>query len=355
MPYSMPRSTPPGSSRPLVGVRILFAFFICLGVFLPGCSFGYTNLHPDENSALYDDVFSDLLLPGDEPRWLWIRGVISGDFRGDGTVAEEAVIATIQKGDRNRPGPIESAFLAICDVDEKGGRKTIARVRLFEGDPIAGAPKPENDLWHALPVPLTRTRAQVVQDKVGMKETVVVYFWGESLPGGVWYVGYSLDNDRGLVKKLETALWQKTPGFLTVNLDRSIEAAPFGYQLILGATAIPAEILAKLDNPGEAPTWGHVFARGVDGVYHQADRRFGDNYRRLENRWNQIYLTAVFQGLPPDELAWFEYYLGVINTYTGNADMAARFLEKARKNAKDPTLARAVAVALRDAAGQGEK
>lgn len=340
--------------RLFVGARILLPALVCLGALLPGCTFGYTNFHPGENSALYDELFSDIILAGDGQRWLWIRGVLTGDFRGDGKVAEEAVIATVQKGSLARPGPIESAFLVICDVAENGDRQAIARIMLFDGDPIAAAPKPEYDLWQATPVPLTRTRAQVVQDKVGMKEAVVVYFWGDSLPGSVWYTGYILDDDRGLVKKLETAVWQKTPGFLTVNLDRSIAAAPFGYQLILGATAIPAEIMAKLDNPGEEPTWGHVYARDANGLYHQADRRFGVNYQRLENRWNQIYLKAVFQGLPPDELAWFEYYLGIINSYIDNADMASRFLEKARKNAKDPVLARAIAAAIRDA-GQGGK
>ncbi len=333
----------------MTGLRRLSPIVLGLSLagclFLAGCSLGYTNLRPGENSALYAPMFSDVINRYDEPRWLWVRGSISGDFDGDGKVGHEAVVATIQAGSPKSPGPIETAFLVLCEIGEDGSRTAVARTVLFEGDPIAKAPRAENDLIRVVPVPLTKARAQTVQDKVTLKESVVVYFWGDRLPGGVWYGGYSLEDGR-LVKNLETVLWQATPGFMTANLDKSIEGSHLGYQILFSIAAIPGEVSEKLGNVRDAPLWGHVFARGKDGVYRQADARFGEHYREIENIWNQSYLRAVLRELPADELAWFEYYMGIMNHYTRNDDMSARFLRKAAEGAKNPALVEAVRTAI---------
>ena len=302
---------------------------------------GFTNLHPGENSAMYASIFEDIISSYDEPHWLWVRGTISGDLNGNGVVDEEAVIATIQKGDERKPGPIEAAILVACRIEPDGKRTTIARKLLFDSSPIPNAPKPVNDLGVVLDRPFTRCRAQMVQDKVTLTETVVVYFWSDPTPSSVWYKGFAL-TDEGWKENLESVMWQTTPGFLTVNLDRSIDASPYGYQLAFGVAAIPEPIMSKLGAPHEAPLWGHVFARNKDGRYGQADERFADNYRQVEGAWNQTYLKAVIKGLPPEELAWFEYHLGLLNHYTGNEEMAHGFLNKADKFADDPTLRRAL-------------
>ncbi len=194
-------------------------------------------------------------------------------------------------------------------------------------------------------VPLTRCRAQMVQDKATLKETVVAYFWGDSMPGPVWYAGYGLEDGKW-VKNLEAAFWQKSPGFLTTNLDRSIDAAHLGYQLVFGVAAVPDDVIAKIAQPGDAPLWGHVYARNGEGFYEQADARFGEQYRRIQGAWNQMYLKASLEGLPPEDMAWFEYHLGMLNRHLGEDALAGAFLRKAAKNAKDPTLVKGVEAAV---------
>lgn len=317
------------------------AFCLAATLSLPGCSMGYANLHPGENSALYHHLFNDVISLYDEPYWLWVRGTISGDLDGNGKVEEELVVATIQKGSRRQPGPIEMAFLVACKLDANGNRQAIARQLLFDRSPIPGAPRASTDIDHIVDNPFTRCRAQMIQDKVSMGESIVVYFWTDPTPCSVWYVGYAL-KDGKFVKNLETVMWQHTPGIGTVNLDRSIEARQSGYQLVFGVAALPDSVMAKIGKPSEAPLWGHVFARDKDGVYRQADARFAEHYSRLEGPWNQAYLKAIVKGLTPEELAWFEYHLAIMNHYTGNRDMAEAFIAKAAVNAKDPALAAAI-------------
>lgn len=308
---------------------------------LAGCSLGYTQLKPGENSALYQHLFADVISNYDEPYWLWIRGTISGDLNGNGVVEEEVILATIQKGDSRRPGPIEVALVVVCEVGADGKRTAVARQLLFDRSPIPDAPRPVNDLGIVTNDPLTRCRIQMVADKVTLNESFVVYFWGDANPTSAWYAGFSLVDGR-LAKNLETVIRQTTPGFLTANLDRSVEASPFGYQLVFGVAAIPDDVFRKIGQPHESPLWGHVYARNAQGIYEQADGRFGDNYRQLEGAWNQNYLKAVIKGLPMEDLAWFEYHLGILNHYTGNPDMALGFLSKARQYAADPVLKAAV-------------
>ena len=336
-------------------LRTLLAVF-CLGwlVFAAGCSIGYTNLRPDENSAMYQHLFQDVIHRFDEPYWLWVRGTISGDLNGNGVVDEEVIIATIQKGSRRHPGPIEVAFLVACEVAPDGTRTAIARTLLFDKSPVPDAPRPMNDLDFLSDAPFTRCRAQMIQDKVTLTETVVVYFWGDPTPTSVWYAGFALKEGE-MVKNLETVIWQSTSGLLTVNLDRSVEASPYGYQLAFSVAAIPPDIFSKIGPPSEAPLWGHVFARNDQGYYEQADERFGEHYRQLEPAWNQIYLKAVIKGLPPEELAWFEYHIGILNYYTGNIEMAEGFLKKAARFAKDPVLIKGIeTVRAKVAAKAGE-
>lgn len=313
-------------------------------VLFSGCGMGYTQLKPGENSGYYASLFHDIISSYDEPHWLWIRGTASMDYDGDGKTTEEAVVATIQAGTEKRPGPIESAFLLICRIGENGERTTVARTMLFDSSPFKNAPRPENDLGMFRDVPLTRVRAQVVEDKVSLKETIVVYFWGDEQPGSAWYAGFCREDEK-LTKVLETVLWQNSPGLLVTNLDRRIEASRFGYQLVVGVAAIPTEIMRKIDPAQSPPLWGHVFARDDKGFYRQADARYAEHYSQLEGQWNQVYLKAVMHGLPDADLAWFEYHLGILNYYIGNVDMASRFLNKAARNAEDDT--------LRDGANRG--
>lgn len=323
----------------------LVAFALAAAALVAGCSMGFTNLHPGENSALYQHLFADVISNYDEPYWLWIRGAISGDLNGNGVVEEEVVLATIQKGTPKNPGPIEVAFVVACEVDSEGKRTAIARQLLFDSSPIPAAPKPVNDLGVVYDAPFTRCRAQMISDKVTLTETFVVYFWSDNHPGSTWYCGFALDEGR-LVKNLETVIYQTTPGFLTANLDRSIEASPFGYQLVFGVSGIPEEIFNKIGAPHEAPLWGHVYARNAQGMYVQADEKYGENYRQIEGPWNQSYLKAVIKGLPPEELAWFEYHMGILNHYTGNQDMAMGFLNKAQRFARDLVLKNAIDKAI---------
>lgn len=313
---------------------------------LTGCSMGYTNLKPDENSAAYQHLFADIINSYDEPYWLWIRGTISGDLNGNGAIEQELVLATIQKGDHRRPGPIEAALIVACETDEDGKRIAVARQLLFDAPPIADAPKPVNDLGLVVDAPLTRCRIQMVPDKATLRETFVVYFWSDAGPASTWYAGFSLVDGK-FEKNLETVIHQTTPGVLVANLDRSVEATPFGYQLVFGVAAIPETVFRKIGPPHEMPLFGHVYARNAQGIYEQADSRFGDNYRQLEAPWNQTYLKAVIKGLPMEDLAWFEYHIGIINHYTGNHDMALGFLSKARKYAEDPLLKNAIEQAFR--------
>lgn len=330
--------------RTMSSKRLLAAAAV-LSLFVTGCSIGFTNLRPGENSIFYTSLFHDIINTYDELHWLWVRGTIALDYNGDGKVEEEAVIATIQQGTERRPGPIESAYLLICRIGPNNERTTLARTLLFDSNPMLDAPRPVNDLGLVRDTPLTRARAQVVEDKVSFKESVVVYFAGDESPGSVWYAGFRYENGK-LTKMFDTAMWQSTPGMLVANLDKTPAASPYGYQLIFGVSAIPPRIVNELDALHDTPVWGHVYARDAEGMYKQADARFGQHYRQIENGWNQLYLKALFHGLPPADLAWFEYHLALINHYTGNADMAARLLEKAGKGAEDEELKHGIEQAM---------
>ncbi len=324
--------------------RLLPLLLACLTLAaVPGCSIGYTNLRPGENSALYKHLFDDVISRYDQPYWLWVRGSISGDLDGNGIVEEEVILATIQQGDQKNPGPIEVAFVAACKIDQNGNRTALARQLLFDRDPIPRAPRPINDIGIVRDAPFTRCRAQMIQDKVSLSETFAVYFWNDPLPTSVWYIGFALEGGR-LVKNLETLIWQSVPGILVANLDRSIEGSPLGYQLAFQVAAIPPEIWKKVGQASEMPLFGHVYARNSQGYYVQADAdpRYSDNYKKLEASWNQAYLKAALNGLPPEEMAWFEYHMGLLNYYTENYDMARALLVKARRFAKDPSLVRAI-------------
>lgn len=323
----------------------------CLGLaHISGCSMGYMNLHPGENSALYAHMYSDLINRYDEPYWLWVRGTISGDLNGDGKVEQEVVIATIQKGTPRHPGHIEMALLLVCEKDADGQRQAVARTVIFDRNPVPGAPRPANDIGRADETSLTRVRAQMIQEKKSLKESVIVYFYGDDLPGNVWYAGYTLDGDE-LRKNLETVMWQDTPGVLATNLDKSLEASDFGYQLLFSVDTVPRDIVRRIDPDAKSPLWGHVFARDAEGVYRQADWRFGEHYKKLENSWNQLYLKAALLEFPARDLAWFEYHMALMNRYTGNAEMSRRLIEKARKGAEDPPLVDAIARFPESAAG----
>lgn len=322
-------------------VRIFMAVACCL--FAGGCSMGYMALHPGENSGLYTPLFADIITSYDEPRWLWVRGVMKGDFDGDGKVDEEAVVATIQTGGERDPGPIEAAFLAVCRVSPTGERTAIARKLLFSDNPVHGAPKPIFDLGLGEVGPFTRVRGQVIQDKVLLAESMVVYFYSDPLPSGVWYTGYRLTGGNRLEQVLETAMRQNTPGILTVNLDKRMESRNLGYQLLFGVSAIPERVAAEIGSPKDAPIWGHIYSRDAGGVYEQSDWKFGEHYRQVENAWNQAYLKAVIQGMPPEDLAWFEYHMGIMNRFTGNREMSDKFLDKAARYARDERLVRAIA------------
>lgn len=320
-------------------------FFFAVFALLPlvhGCSMGFTALRPGENGALYAPLFEDVIGARDEPRWLWVRGAVAADLDGNGVVDEEAVLATIQRGDARRPGAVESAFLVAARVEEDGTRTALARKLLFDSSPVDAAPKPENGVGGAGDAPFTRCRAQAVRDKETFRESVVVYFWSDPAPSTAWYAGYALTGD-GWEKNLEFALRQSMPGVLTANLDRSEKGNARGYQLVVNEAAVPPEITAKLGAPSEAPMWGHVYARGEAGEYEQADGLFAENYRELEPAWNKAYLKAVMLGLPAGELAWFEYHLALLNHFTGNGEMAEAFLRKAEAGAADPVLRAAIA------------
>lgn len=337
--------------RPAVHTGALFLTgALAAALALPGCSLGFRNLHPGEEGRIYDPLFSDIINRFDSPEWLWVRGVISGDFDADGDVAEEAVVATIQKGNERAPGGIDSAYLAICRLEPNGGRTAIARAPLFDGNPVPRAARPDKDAGGFKVEPLRSARAQVVQNKSGVGDSVMVFAWGESSPTSVWYALYRL-RDGMLEKIFETALWQDQPGFATENLDKRAGSASPGYQMVFPVSGLPLEVVEKLGGWREAPVWGHVYGMDENGVYRQADELFGENYARIENQWNQSYLKAILYNFENAELAWFEYHLGMLNHYAGKRDIAARLFDKAGANAADAALLAAIAKA-RDILGQ---
>ncbi|MDR1611438.1 MAG: hypothetical protein LBT97_01505 [Planctomycetota bacterium] len=309
-----------------------------------GCSLGFRNLHPGEDGALYAPLFEDVINLFDEPRWLWVRGVASGDFDADAKVGEEAVIATVQSGDRRRPGPVESAYLLICRVQPDGKRVPIARTRLFEGHPGPTAPKPEYDACPALVEPFIHARAQIVPDKLKLGDSIAVFFWGDSYPTSVWYACFVI-KDGALFKTFEGSFWQTNRGFAALNLDKRGGRDSIGYQLAFPVSPFPKELADKVGGWGKVPMWGHVYSPRPNGGYAQSDHLYGDHYDRIEIEWNEKFLEAVFSDLRPDELAWYEYHLGLLAHYTGKPGMARSYLEKAEAGAADGLLAAAIAKA----------
>lgn len=322
----------------LFGIALLLAALPPLA----GCSLGFRNMHPGEESAIYSPLFEDIITNFDSPEWLWTRGTVSGDFNADAKVEEEAVIATIQGGDPRSPGPIIAAYLVICRIGEDGSRTAVARTRLFDRNPIAQSTPAVNNAYLPQPSELRHARAQVIPDKGALGDSIVVFFWGDERPCNVWFGGYKLKNGI-LTKTLDAAIRQDVPGLTHSNLDKLSTEESTGYQLIFPSAALPGSFAAKLGQGFEIPLWGHVFTPDADGLYHQDDQRFGGNYSRIEGNWNQAYLKALLSdNFEKPELAWFEYHLGMLNLFIGKHDMAKAFLDKAAKNSRDDALTRAI-------------
>ena len=174
---------------------------------LGGCSVGFIKTSPDEGENIYGAFFEEVSGSLDRGKWLWVRGAIAGDFDGDGKVGEEAAIATVQGGGIRSPEPVEAAYLAWLALDEDGGRRPLCLTEIFLRNPLSESPRPENGLDRVEETRFTQVRAQIIRDKLGFKEEVVVYFWGDRLPGSVWYAGYGLDDENRPRRILETALY----------------------------------------------------------------------------------------------------------------------------------------------------
>ena len=325
----------------------LAAIILCAPLLGGGCSLGFRNMHPGEESAIYSPLFTDIITRFDSPEWLWTRGTISGDFSLSDEFREEAVIATIQTGDTRSPDPIDAAYLAICKIDPSGARTALARTLLFDANPIPRSRSVDNNAYLPEARPMRNVRAQVIQDKFGLGEYIVVYFWDDSRPANVWFCGYKLEGGN-LVRILDISLCQTNPGVAKANLDTGFTSkASGGFQLVFPSAALPDEIVAKMGEGFEPPLWGNVFAMDDKGHYRQADERYGKNYARIENSWNQAYLQALMvDRLDAADLAWFEYHLGLLYYFIGREAMAATFLGKAKSNADDARLSAAVAEAL---------
>lgn len=318
-----------------------------LSALVAGCSLGYRNLHPGEDSAIYAPLFDDIITRHDSPEWLWTRGTIAGDFDADSKVDEEAVIATIQAGDRDKPGRILEAFLVVCKINADGSRTAIARTKLFDQNPIATAVKVENGVFVPSPQPLTNARAQIVTSRTQFGDTIIVFFWGDDYPANTWYAAYIIQ-DGMLVKTLDIALAQFNHGVIQTNFERSVLSDVNDYQLAVSEAALPESITRKLGESFTPPLWGHIFAKDVNGFYRQCDAVYGDQYSRTQDSWSQAYLQAMMIGeLNSSELAWFEYYLGMIHHFMGKNDMSGKYLDKAAKGATDPRLVAAVEKARR--------
>lgn len=327
--------------RPSSRISLLICFVLCLAL-QAGCSLGYRNMHPYEDSAIYSPLFEDVITRFDAPEWLWTRGTISGDFDSSGEVEEEAVIATIQTGEHHNPNPIIAAYLVVCRVEANGSRTAIARTKLFDSDPFATATGIKNNVYSAQSAPIRFARAQAVPDKGKLGDFICVYFWSDGKPNNVWHAGYRL-RDGMLEKVYDLAISQYSPSLTYANLDKRPKPVD-GFQLVFPAAALPLEISSKLDSEVETPLWGHVFLQDEKGYYRQDDMIFGSNYSKVENSWNQAYLKALItDSITPSDLAWFEYHLGMMYIFIGKKEMAKGFIEKADKNSRDESLSKAIA------------
>ncbi len=311
-----------------------------------GCTLGFRNMHPDEESGIYTSLFEDIITNFDTPEWLWTRGTIVGDFDADGKAEEEAVIATIQAGDHRNPGPILEAYLVVCKIQPDGRRVAIARTKLFELNPIPDAERIRNNANTPEVEPMRYVRAQIFGDKLRLGDSIVVYFWGDARPSNVWLGGYKLINGE-LVKTLDAATKQRTPGLTNANLDKRVGSEATGFQLIIPSASIPDEIADKMGDDFNFPMWGHVFVKDKNDRYHQADVEFGEHYNRIENAWNQAYIQATMvKHLDAADPAWFEYHLGMLNHFLNKEDLAKSFLAKAEAGATDAQLIAAVKEAI---------
>ena len=333
--------------RAVPSLAILTVVFCATLALAGGCSLGYRNMHPDEDSAIYSPLFNDIITRFDEPQWLWTRGTIGGDFDSDKKAEEEAVIATIQSGDKRNPNPIEKAYLVISKIDQDKNRTAIARTLIFDSGAIPRSQPAVNNAHLSEASPMTHVRAQLVPDKQGLGDSIIVYLWGDEQPANVWFRGFKLENSN-LVQVLDMTMCQTTPGFALANLQIGTGPKAKNFQLIFPSAALPDNVISKMEDDFKPPLWGNVFALDADGIYRQADEQFGEHYVRIENEWNQAYLNALLvHNLDAADLAWFEFHLGLLNHFTGKDTIAKSFLDKAKKNADNIRLSTAITEALR--------
>lgn len=312
---------------------------------ISGCMDGYTSLKPDATVTYYNGMLDDVITPLESPRWVWFRGRTSMDLDVDRTTREEAVVATIQAGDRNAPGPIEEAWLLICSINDTGNRTLLARRQIYSAADTTPVPQPANEVCVPHAVPFTHIRVNAVNAKTMSPDTIVVSLWGDGTPTRGLYKAWQV-HGHDLSLALELEAWQEFPGILVANLDKAASHSGLGYQLLIESSSVPPRILDALGMDRTTPLWGHVFSADEHGRYHQADKHFGKHYAELETRWNKLFVAASMANLPPADMAWIELYLGMLNHYLANNAEAASLLRSAESHTDNTGVAHAAAAML---------
>lgn len=316
-------------------VLVLSAAVLAMGLALgsAGCLVLTFQKFKADAVTPYDGFFDDLATPLDHPQWVWVRGVVTGDFDGDSQAKEEAIVATIQSGDKRTPGPVEKAYLLFCAVDNDDKRTVMSRHLIFDKSPIAEADRPD---WVLTPdfseVPIFNISAQAVADRVKVADTVVIIAWGERLPGPIWYGGYSL-HDGEFHQELDIAAWQAAPGLMVRNIDRRGVAENRGRQLVVRQDVLPPVLATALGDKSATPLWGNIYTRDENGIFYQADDTFGSEYSLVQAEWLRTYEKAKLLNVPPEDLAIIEFYVGLLHSHIRDISLAEGFLRLAADHA----------------------
>lgn len=309
--------------------RIIPPFYLWLVVsgvgigLTAGCiSLGYISFRPQE-VAIYDEF----LEPVKEPLWTWVRGKVSGDLDGDGQ-SEEAVLATVHDGSRSSPGPFRSVTLLICRREKKEKIELKFRREIYREGAKTSDRLPAEVLLDPTPSPMHHCSASIVEGENKKAGLLVISLWGEAEKGRCWtWHGAFRLTPENLENVFSTYAIQTEPTLEILDLDR--DGTP--------EIVVPSSVFPPLASSPTAPPfsnelspllWKSVFVLGPERRYLQDNRKHPKLYDDLTLAWQEHYAYQILLRQPPEILAEYEYYLGLLHSYRKRPGLSRLYLEK---------------------------
>ncbi len=301
---------------------VLFALASLSLLLLAGCGGGgYRSYTPNDRQDY--DAF---LEPQHGAAWRWVRGRSIGQIDDD-PEPEQIVLATYQPGSRSAPGDIEELHLLVLDNDGSADLELRWKRIAFDRTERSREAFPTRVHLTMDSVPAYRhCSAQVRNIDRSDRNLILVSLWTdeEEDPIYVTHIGYRIAEDEASLREVfRSTTLQLRPRLDTTDLDGDQVS-----EILLECRIPPAPPGSAAPTP-PPPTWITVYRMDGDGRYREADFACERCYADLELPWLRSYVQAMHSDLPDESAAVYEYYLGLIYLFQGDAALARDFFESA--------------------------